>query len=508
MVTVSDPDRHADSTTVAKGAAINLFGILARASRVLFTLFVTRVAGPRVFGLFTLAVAVVEVTTRFTIFGMDKTLLKFVPEVRDADDPAVYRILATVFRIGLLLALFATLTVAVFAPWISDELLHKPELRRPLRLIALSFVPLTLLNLILSATKALKIMAYDAIVTGMVLPIFLLLFSLPILWFADATAILTLAYTGTTCVALVVAAGLFRTHFSLTRALSTPANGTFSRVVRFSTPLGLHDFIQYLGIKLELFILAFFVSPLELGIYALAVELAFVIRKFRQIFDPILIPVMSEAQGNQQLDRVRGNMTRVIRWMLVLGVFYVGAMSLFAEPVLSIFGDDFARGAVALVVLCVAHLIAASTGLLDMAMMVSGRPRINLLNVCIVLVAQTTLNLLLVPRFGLVGAAGAALGSFTLIAAIRLGQSLMILRLNPFAWNQLKPILAGVVAGLAVLAIRGGLRSLGVSVTWLVLLLVFALLYGLVLRIVGLEGEDRRLIGVLLRSSRSSPPGE
>ena len=488
----------ADTKTVAKAASVNLLGILARSSRTLVTLFVTRVSGAQVFGLFTLVTAVVELVTRFTVFGLDKSLLKFVPEVRGEGSADLDGVLSAAFRTALVLGLIATVGLVWGAPWISEHWLRQPDLGVPLRLAALAVLPLTFVTLLLTATKALKIMSYDALVTGALMPALLLLFAVPILWTDDDVATLALAFTGAAVASVAVSAWFYRKHFAISASLLTRPGSALGRIIRFSTPLGLHDFVQFLAVKLEIFILAFFVLPADLGVYALAAELAFVTKKFRQIFDPILIPLMSEARSQMQMRRVEENVARVVRWILTLGVLYVGGMVLFPEPILTIFGSEFGTGAGVLVMLCVAQLVNSATGLLDMAMMVSGRPRINLLNVCLVLATQTGLNLWLVPRFGLLGASTAALATFVLVSVVRVAQSLWILRLNPFHINQAKPLVAGVGAGLVVVAARGA-TSPDAPLAWIAFLAAFVGLYGAILWLLRVEKEDKHLLKAVVR---------
>ncbi len=481
-----------DSGTVARAAAVNFLGMLAKSSRALVTIFVTRVSGPATFGLFMLTVAVVELVSRFTVFGMDKSLLKYVPEVRSRSEDEQYPILSTVLFTGLAFGLLTTVGIAIGAPWISELWLKEPTLVGPLRLMAVAVIPLTLLMLLLAATKALTIMKYDAVVTGLLMPLGMLALAVPILWTENDVLTLVGAYVGSTTLGFVAALWFFRRHFSLARSLTSAPGGVAKSILGFSTPLGLHDFVQYLAMKLELFLLAYFVSPLELGIYALASELSFVLKKFRQTFDPVLIPLMSEARALGQRERLEEQLRRVIRWLLLFGVPYVGVMVLFDEPVLGLFGREFVVGGTALLLLCAAQMLNVGTGVLDMAMLASGRPRINLLNVSILLVVQTGLNLWLIPRAGIVGAAAAALGAFAILAVVRIAQSFRLLGVNPFAASQLKPVLAGALAAAPIVIVS---RTVAAATSWWpALLVIFLGAYWAGLKASGLDAEDARLI--------------
>lgn len=491
----SEGTHLSDSTTLARGAAVNLFGTVARFSRTIFTVFVTRIFGAQVFGIFTLATGIVDLVSRFTIFGMDKSLLKYIPETDISSDKQRYAILSSTFLISQVLSLFFTLLLFFAAPWISEVWLRKPELSLPLRLISFSILPVTLLNLFLSATKARKIMVYDAVVTGILYPLLLLLFSIPVIWVQNPEAGLSLAFTAASLAAMLSALWCYRKHFSLSKSLTLPPRKALSNIISFSTPLGLHDFVQYMVMKLEIFILAFFVTSTEIGIYALAVELAFVLKKFRQIFDPILIPLISEFQSQGDKIRVQANIVRVIRWILTLGILYLGVMSLFGSSLLNLFGKSFSEGAVLLIIVCLAQLVNASTGLLDLAMMVSGRPKINLLNALILLVLQTGFYLWLVPRLGLLGAAIGTLVSLSLLGLTRLMQSFFILRLNPLHRTQIKPIFAGILSGAFILLVRNIYEPFSQwPLLWIANLALFVATYSFALKLLGLEDEERNLL--------------
>lgn len=501
--TETPPEGFSDSSTIARGAAVNFLGTLAKFSRTIFTIFVTRVFGAQTFGIFTLATSVIDLVSRFTIFGLDKALLKYVPEVFKKKPGDRYAYLSASLIIAFTFSAVTTIALYFFAPVIAEIWLKNSDLVRPLRLVAFSLLPLTLLNLLLAATKGLKIMVYDALVLGLTLPLTLLLLAIPTVWLDKTASGLCLAYTGASVVSLLLAIRLFRRHFSITKAVRSPSKKIARRILHFSTPLGLHDSIQYLVIKLEIFILAYFVTATELGIYALAVELAFIIKKFRQMFDPILIPVISEMHGQGEMQRVQDNVVRVIRWVLTLSILYVGAMALFGQHILLIFGKTFTQGSLILILLCVAQLINANTGLFDLVMMVSGRTKINLLNACILLVIQTGFYLWLVPRLGLLGAALGTLGSITILSLIRLYQSLTILKLRLFHWTQLKPVGAGAAAVLMTLLLQRLIGPLNQTpFLWLGRMLLYVAVYLFTIFLLGLQDEDRFLLRRIFRKKR------
>ena len=440
------------------------------------------------FGLFLLALTTFEVTSRLAVFGLDKSLLKFVPEANNRED-ALYSVLSSSLRLGLLLTVPITAILFAIAPLLATAWFEKPELVAPLRILSVSLLPWVLLQVFLSATKGLKIMVYDALIAGLLHPFLLLIFSVPILWTSIPVQGLSIAYSAATLVAFFCALFCFSKHFSLPRALRTVPGHHFRDLFHFSLPLGILDVIQYTGSRLDVLILASFVSGQSLGIYFLAVEFANVIRKFRQICDPMLIPILSGLQHANQPARVQDNLTRAMRWILILGVAYVGIIALFGSTILSLMGKTFTQGDFLLIILCGAQLIHANTGLLELAFLASGRPKINLINACILLVFQFGLYLWLIPALGTTGAAWSTLLAIVLIGIVRFAEAYKILNILPLSLKQFKPVLAGLVAaGLAI-----ALREYLIPENW-VGFVVFIVAYPCALIVFGLEEEDKNIL--------------
>ncbi|MBC8131941.1 MAG: hypothetical protein H7X95_03095, partial [Deltaproteobacteria bacterium] len=104
-------------------------------------------------------------------------------------------------------------------------------------------------------------------------------------------------------------------------------------------------------------------------------------------------------------------------------------------------------------------------------------------------------------RYGLVGTAIASLGSVTLLHALVLIEVRSIHGVHPFAWSVFKPFVAAAVA-LAVESLIA--RWCGQTVLRVPGLIAGGLFtYLLVLRVLGLDPEDRRLIdGLVVRLRR------
>jgi O-antigen/teichoic acid export membrane protein len=106
-------------------------------------------------------------------------------------------------------------------------------------------------------------------------------------------------------------------------------------------------------------------------------------------------------------------------------------MVIFPEAILSIFGESYVDGSTALIILAVASFIKVITGMGGTIIDMAGYTKLKLFNSFLRLVLYILLDYLLIPRFGLVGAAVAVLVGEGGVNLIRLAQVYLIFRILP-----------------------------------------------------------------------------
>jgi O-antigen/teichoic acid export membrane protein len=107
-----------------------------------------------------------------------------------------------------------------------------------------------------------------------------------------------------------------------------------------------------------------------------------------------------------------------------------------APALLSLFGDRYQQASTALVILGASMLVATGIGPIDMVLLMAGKSRWNLVNTIIALALNVGLNLVLIPRWGIAGAATAWSISILANNLLPLAQVWLSLRMHPFgvAW--------------------------------------------------------------------------
>jgi O-antigen/teichoic acid export membrane protein len=182
------------------------------------------------------------------------------------------------------------------------------------------------------------------------------------------------------------------------------------------------------------------------------------------------------------------------------------------RPLLPVFGEKFTAGSTALLIMAIAELVNAATGICGAMIDMTGRPKLKLANSILWTGVLVAASALLIPIWGVMGAALAMLISTVVVNTAAVLEIWILEKLVPFERRIWKPLTAGASAFLVGL----GLRSLQpVREDWWLAALqagvVLGVYAGLILGF-GLAPEDRMIIDRgrrkvqrLLRRSRTEP---
>ena len=484
-----------DALTIVRGAAVNFIGTLARLTKSVSFIVLTRLFGAEVFGLYMLGWTIVDLVAKVGQFSLDKGLVNFIPRLReDGNTGAIHRTIAQALGVGLLLSAVTGAALFLGAPALAEGLLEKPRLTDMLRLLAVALPLIAVTHIILGVTRAHKVMKYDAMVRGVVEPLVLFGAACALFYWGWRTYGIAAAHLAALACGLLFAVRVFTRFYSWRACLVQLRKlRIVTPLTRFSLPVMGYELVYMVMIRLDVLMVGYFLPAAQVGIYVIAVEIALLTKKVRQWFDPIFSPIVAELNHRNDLRRLEHNLRLVTRWVLTIGVGFLCVVSLIGNELLGLFGPEFGAGFMAMVVLALSQVVYAAMGSGDTVLIMSGRPWLNLVNTVVVVAVNFVLNLWLIPSLGILGAALGTLASFMLLTLIRLFEVYYLFRIHPLAWRLLKPCSAAVLAfGCALLA-----GSYVPDVPWLrtaALPSIFLAVYLGVLSLLGLEEDDRTVL--------------
>jgi O-antigen/teichoic acid export membrane protein len=486
--------RRKDTRDIVKGALVNLAGTLARSLNLILVFILGRLYGPEGVGLFLLARATVDIVSNLGILGMNHAVLTLAARRHaEGDADGMYRIVGQAVVTGLAVSFGVTVGLTLLAPWLTNTLFNKPELLQPLRIMTWVLPFWTLSAVLLFATRALRVMQYEIIVKSIVEPactmlLAVLFYSLGLGLIGMYLAVLFAALAGA-----LAAIYCFDRMLSLRKLWRELRLGKEQRrLCRFAVPIGLQDLINELQKKMDIFLVGRYLSADLLGIYGIAQEAAYSIRKIRQAFNPIFIPVISASHQNRDHTGMRLQYGNVTRWILILDIAYLMIVFLAGRSVMHLFGAEFVAGAAVLTILSTAMAINGIVGVSEL-LTLTDKPWINLVNAIWSVLASAGLNLLLIPRYGIMGAACAALILNTVLNSVRFFQVALLYKLQPFTRYHAKIVAASILSIGAVWGARQALGAHGTAAD-LSALLACWILYFTLISAFGPAPEERKIM--------------
>jgi O-antigen/teichoic acid export membrane protein len=249
--------------------------------------------------------------------------------------------------------------------------------------------------------------------------------------------------------------------------------------------------------RASVFILSAYSGPAAVAVFAASEELGRSVAGIRYAFDSIAAPMMSEALHHGDRERLQYNLALMIRWVASASAPIALTLLALREPLLWLYGPAYVSGVTAMGLLVCGHVVNGVLGLTGYVIVMSGRSGLFFWDNLVAAGVNLGLSFLLIPRYGIAGAAVASLaGTSTLIGTIVV-QAWRLERVHPFNRAFAKPFLAAGVALLAELAVRAIPMAAKPRVALVVA--VGLLVYPAALLALKPGEEERRFIGGLVR---------
>jgi O-antigen/teichoic acid export membrane protein len=448
--------------------------------------------GQAVFGLYQTCLALMEIVTRAGTGGAPQGMLRYVAAHRARGETDVVRSamgtgLRLAFGLTSTLALILIATAGPVSNWTREG-----AMETALRVMAPAAVFTGCMYVLVNASLAAKVTRANFYVRGLGEPLLFMTAGLLAALFGRTVNQLAAAHviaSATTLVLAIFVVGRVFGPGEITRAIRSPWLRGFAR---YSTPLGAAELMNAILQRADIVLLTRIVGPAAAGAYAAAEFIARVISNARYVFDAVAAPVFSEAIHLGQADRLRYNLQLMSRWVATAAVPIAVTVMALRHELLSLYGPAFGAAAAAMAVLTVNHLVNATMGLMGYILVVGGRSRLVLANNVVATLANVGLALLLIPRYGMVGASIAVLSSVVLSGVVVMVQVRIIHGIWPFTVATLKPLAAGAVALGVELVIGGRVDRVALRVP---LVIVAGLLcYLAALAALRLPPEDRKLV--------------
>ena len=445
-----------DARTMARGAAANVAGALAAtALSFALSLLITHQIRAGEFGLYSIALVTVLLGQVPATLGLDLGAVRFVAlRASQGDGEGARASLQAAFGLVALTSAAAAALLYWQAPWVTQSFFHKPRATELVQIVAFSLPALALTRVAVGGLQGLGAMRLSALVNPARVAANIVL-AAPVLLLGYGAKGLTAVFVAVSWLTLLVA--LVQLARALPRAfVPSRAPARVQALLRFSLPQTLTVVLLQTMLWTDTVLLGRLRTAGEVGIYTIVQRLLSPAQTVSTATAQMFAPRIAAEHARGDRETLEVMLKRVTYWNVSLAIPAFAVLLLVPRPLLELFGPAYPAGATALVILAAGQLFNAATGPLGQVINMSGRPYLTLLNNAAVAGLNIVGCLVLIPRYGMSGAACSTTASIVLVNLVKLVQVRVLFAINPFRPETLRALVAGaaataVVAPLALL---------------------------------------------------------
>ena len=496
------PSRHSRFMShLASGAMINFSGTIARTVCVyLFTFLLARMLTTGELGEYFLVTTVVNYLALVATVGLGTGVVRYVALY--AGEKKLDMARNTVWLgliIGLPISLIVMIGLILFAPVLVGPLFNdSPTAANGIRVFAIAIPFLVATQIFISATQGMHRMQYQVYSRDIGEQISKLGLSGAVL----AMGAGLIGVIGATLLSVIIAflmALIFALSVIPKRQESSESSITKHgrNLVIYSMPIAVASVFVAIDLRADILLLGLLGTSADVGLYGIAMKVAIFGGKINLAFAPVFAPVISDLWNQKKDLDLKKLFKTVSRWIFMLSFPVFLILLLFNVQIMDLFGSEYIVASNVLVVLVLCKIFSHSTGPTGLMILMSGRSKLDMLNVGLSLITDVVLCILLIPQFGIMGAAIAKATSLTLLELMRFLEVFVLMGLSAYNVGYLKPLFAGAISATAVGIIA---RFIIVEVNFIELLILVALMgitYLIMMLIFGVSGEDKETLKVL-----------
>ena len=485
----------------AKGGGFLAGGNLVEfASRLVISFLLARLIAAEGYGLYNLAISAATIFAGIASLGLDDAMVRYVAIMsRRGDRSGVWGTLQIGFGVSTVAGLVMGAILYLAATPIAEGMFDEPRLTPLLQLLALVVPFLTVSNVLTGCARGFGRMDHAAFAENVVQSVIrmALLSVLAVVGLDVFTAIVVFGISDVaSSVTLVV---LLNREFSLRQPLRRNVRRDVRDVFSFAVPLWLSGLLNQFRKNIETVLLGALTAVADVGVYSIVTKINLVSHvAYRSIIVSVK-PVLAAQFDQHDHEGLSRLYTAATRWTLTLNVPFFLISVLYPEPILLIFGNGFAAGANALVILAIGELVVAGTGICGSIIDMAGHTRLKLANTVLWIVLLLGSGALLIPRWGLVGAATSSLVATGTINVVRLLEVWIVERLTPYRDGFWKTVVAAIAALGLGLVMRELLPLDGSIVKAVAQGLAVVAVYVGVMLLLGIAPEDRLVYQRVMR---------
>ena len=241
-------------------------------------------------------------------------------------------------------------------------------------------------------------------------------------------------------------------------------------------------------------------SSVDVGLYNAATPLARFISFPLSALIIIYMPIISGLYAKGRIDEIKKNFLILTKWLCSATLPLFIFLFLFSETIIAtLFGSTYVSSANVLRILAIGFIINNFVGPCGVTLVGMGKPRFIMFATLTAAVLNVVLNIILIPSFGIVGAATASVIAIVSINLVKIWKLYLISGVQSLSKNLIKPTLLF----LASIAFLYFIFQNFVTIVWWMLPPLFILFYIIyIIAVLSTKSFDQEDLKILMLVER------
>lgn len=373
--------------------------------------------GPSGLGIYTLVFTIYMLGMQFSGFGIGAALIKYVAEFHD-DAEKIKEYVSSGLLCSIIFGSLMSTLLYLSSSMISVNLFHLPEMIGLLKLTAFCFPFIAIQKISIGTLNGLRRLKIYALI-NIVMSISILVSSVVLV------SMLNMGVQGAV-IGLVVPTifvGLLslvsiKGHYNISLFA---INNIFKDLLSFGFYVVLANSIDLISTQIDSLMIGYFLNETEVGFYAVAVIFMSGITLIPKSIQTVTTPAIARHYKIKDFESISFLLKRTMFKTFIITISIALILALFGKTLIGlIFTEDFIPAYIPMLILLIGYSIYASSSAVGGCLSSIGKVQI-LFKISIICAGlNTVLNFILIPRWGIIGAASATSISLVFTTLINL----------------------------------------------------------------------------------------
>jgi len=378
--------------------------ILAQLMNTVTAVIIGRFIGARLYGAYSYSMAWISIVTVFTMFGIDNSMLylysKYNQDASGRNKLVSFALMWVVFLSSLVI-LMVLLERGSLNAVIEMQYMDSVKTLIPLVLM------LSVNQVLYSVFRSVSQVRVSVFINDLVFPLLKLTVIVSALMMGYQTQ--ALAYSiyiaVMICLVLYCLAVVQLKPFRIER----PHKAIAVETLKYSWPLFFSGAIVALLARMDVLFLGRLANTQSVGIYNIVFQITILLSFINNAVGTVYAPMISSHYHAGNIHELKIQYKKVSFAVFYITLLFFAPVAVFSREILSIFGAEFVIGSTALIILSIGQLVNNYASMAGYMNSMTGHPEYSMYDGVAALFINGGLNLLLIPKIGMAGAALASL---------------------------------------------------------------------------------------------------